>query len=107
MDGNQERESLSSVARRYDGDLVSLIRMCNRALQDITLPVSSAGQIEFCRRLDELSSALATVRTRLEVAAVLSRVPIATSGVGTSPMAAEAVDRLLLALINVVAHQDT
>ena len=55
----------------------------------------------------ELGSALATVRTRLEVAAVLSRVPTSASDVGTTPMASEAVDRLLLALNNVIALRDT
>jgi hypothetical protein len=77
--------------------------MCNRSLREMTLPEDSAGLIEGYRRLDELSAALGTVRTRLEVAVVLSRVPIATSGVGTSPMASEAVERLRRALINVMA----
>jgi hypothetical protein len=86
--------------------------MCNRSLREMTLPEDSAGLIEGYRRLDELSAALGTVRTRLEVAVVLSRVPIATSGVGTSPMASEAVERLRRALINVLAinvraHRDT
>lgn len=87
-------------------ELLSAIAMCGRAFEEVTLPKSNAGRIELWRRLEELSSAMATVRTRLEVALVLSRVPIA-SGVGTSPMASEAVDRLLLALINVIAFRDT
>lgn len=81
--------------------------MFARALEEVTLPESSAGRIEFCRRLEELSAAVATVRTRLEVAVVLRHAPISTSGVGTSPMASAAVDRLLLALINVIAFRDT
>ena len=97
MDGNQGPKD----------ELRSMIAMCGRALEEVTLPESSAGRIEFCRRLEELSAAVATVRTRFEVALVLSRAPRSTSGVGTSPMAAEAADRLLLALINVLAFRDT
>ena len=97
MDGNQGPED----------KLRRVMAMCGRALEEVTLPESNAGRIEFWRRLEELSSALATVKTRLEVALVLSRVPTATSGVGTSPMASEAVDRLLLALNNVIAFRDT
>ena len=97
MEGNQEP--------RYD--IRSVLAMCGRALEDVTLPVTNAGRIEFGRRLEELDSALATVRTRLEVALVLSRVPASPREVGTSPMASEAADRLLLALINVIAFRDT
>ena len=97
MDGNQ----------RPADKLLSVLAMCGRALEEVTLPESSAGRIEAWRRLEELSSALATVKTRLEVAVVLCRWPISTSGVGTSAMAAEAVDRLLLALNNVLALRDT
>ena len=97
MDGNQgPKDKLRSV-----------IAMCGRALEEVTLPESSAGQIEVWRRLEELSAAFATVRTRFEVAVVLSRVPISASGAGTTPMASEAVDRLLLALNNVLALRDT
>ena len=74
MDGNQGPQD----------KLRSVIAMCGRALEEVTLPESSAGRIEIWRRLDELSAALATVRTRLEVAVVLSRVPISTSGMGTT-----------------------
>ncbi|MET3951719.1 hypothetical protein [Arthrobacter sp. UYEF36] len=88
-------------------ELRSVIAMCGRALEEVTLPESSAGQIEACRRLEELSAAFATVRTRLEVALVLGRVPISASGTGTTSMASEAVDRLLLALNNVLALRDT
>ena len=100
------------MAGRDDYDLRGLLTMGNRMLREMTLPEDSAGLIEHYRRLDELSSALRTVGTRLEVAVVLSRVPVATSGMGTSPMAAEAVDRLRRALINVIAlnvraHRDT
>jgi hypothetical protein len=100
------------MAGRDDYDLRGLIPVGNRMLREMTLPEDSHGLIERYRRLDELSSALRTVRTRLEVAVVLSRVPVATSGMGTSPMAAEAVDRLRRALINVMAvnvraHSDT
>jgi hypothetical protein len=95
-----------------DCDLRSLITICNRFLREMTLPENSAGLIEHYRLLDELSSALSTVRTRLEVAVVLSRVPVSTSGVGTSPMASAAADRLRRAIINVLAinvraHRDT
>ena len=92
--------------RGPEGELRSVIAMCGRALEEVTLPESSAGQIESLRRLEELGSALATVMTRLEVAVVLSRGPILTSGVGTSAMASEAVDRLLVAINNVVAVRD-
>lgn len=96
MDGNLGPEELRIV-----------VAMCGRALDGVSLPETNAGRIEFLRRLEELSSALAAVRTRLEVALVLSRVPTAKSGVGTTPMASEAVDRLLLALINVIALRET
>ena len=97
MDGNHGPEDR----------LRSVLVMCARALEEVTLPESKAGRIEFRRRLEELSSAVATARMRFEVALVLSRVPRSTSGVGTSPMASEAADRLLLALINVLAFRDT
>lgn len=97
MEGNQEPQY----------DIRSVLLMGGRALEDVTLPVTNAGRLEFGRRLEDLDSALATVRTRLEVALVLSRVPTSPTEVGTSPMAAEAVDRLLLALINVLAFRDT
>ena len=97
MDGN----------RGPQDKLLSAVALCGRALEEVTLPESNAGRIEMCRRLEELSSALATVRTRLEVAVVLSRVPMSASGVGTTPMASEAVDRLLLALNNVLALGET
>ena len=91
------------MAGRDEYDLHSLMTMFNRALQEMTLPKDHAGLVEHYRRLDELSSALSTVRTRLEVAVVLSRAPIATSGIGTSPMASEAADRLRRAMINLLA----
>ena len=97
MDGNQGPED----------KLRSVLVMCAHALEDVTLPETNAGRIEFCRRLEELSSAVATVRTRFEVALVLNRVPRSSSRVGTSPMASEAADRLLLALNNVVAFRET
>ena len=53
--------------------LFSVIAMCGRALESVTLPESSAGQIEAWRRLEELSSALASVKTRLEVVALGAR----------------------------------
>ena len=88
-------------------ELLSAIAMCGGAFEEVTLPKSNAGRIELWRRLEELSSALATVRTRLEVALVLGRVPRSASGAGTTSMASEAVDRLLWALSNVVALRDT
>jgi hypothetical protein len=96
MDGNQGPED----------KLRSVLAMC-RALEEVTLPKSNAGRIELLRRLEELSSAVATVRTRFEVGLVLSRVPTSATGVGTTPMASEAADRLLLALNNVVAFRET
>ena len=66
--------------------LLSVMARCDRALEEATL---------------------AAVRTRLEVAVVLCRAPICTSGMGTSPMATEAADRLLLAVNNVLALRDT
>ncbi|MET4096008.1 hypothetical protein ABIB51_002956 [Arthrobacter sp. UYCu712] len=97
MDGNHGPED----------ELRSVIGMCSRALEGFTLPESSAGLLEAWRRLDELGSALATLKTRLEVAVVLTRVPLSTSGLGTSPMASEAVDRLILAVNNVIALRET
>ena len=91
------------MAGRDEVNLPGVVAVCCLALQQITVPEGGAEQIEFCRRLDEVGSALATVRTRLEVAAVLSRAPIAMCGIGTSPMASEAADRLLQAMINLLA----
>jgi hypothetical protein len=96
MDGNLGPEELRSV-----------VAMCGRAVDKVTLPETNPGRIELLRRVEDVISALATVRTRLEVGLVLSRVPTATSGVGTSPMASAAVDRLLLAINNVIAFRDT
>ena len=101
MDGNHGPEA------ELQDELRSVIAMCDRALDWFSLPESQAGRLESLRRLDELSSALATVRIRFEVALVLSRAPRPTSGVGTSPMASEAVDRLMLAVNNVIALRDT
>jgi hypothetical protein len=101
MDGNHGPEDEGQI------ELRSVIAMCDRALEGFTLPESKAGMLESLRRLEKLSSALATVRTRFEVALVLSRAPRPTSGVGTSPMASEAVDRLLRAVITVIALRDT
>lgn len=97
MDGNQGPQD----------ELLSVLAICVRAFEEVTVPKSSPGRIEMLRRLEELSSAFATVRTRLEVALVLSLTPISASGVGTTPMASEAVERLLLALNNVLALRDT
>ena len=85
----------------------SVLALCGRALEETQFPESRMGRIVAWQQLEELSSASATVRTRLEVALVLSRVPTPTSGVGTSPMASEAFDRLLLAVNNVLALRDT
>ena len=95
MDGNLGPEELRTV-----------MAMCGRALEEVTLPETNPGRIELLRRVEDVISALVTVRTRLEVALVLGRVPRATSGVGTSAMASEAVDRLLVAINNVVAFRD-
>lgn len=88
-----------------DHELLSFITMCSRSLREMTLPEDSAGMVEKYRQLDELISAVDTVGTRLEVAVVLGRVPGVTSGMWTSPMASEALDRLRRA-INVIAHWD-
>ncbi|KQR67015.1 hypothetical protein ASF98_08510 [Arthrobacter sp. Leaf337] len=91
------------MAERDEVNLPAVVAICSLALRQITVPEGSAEQIEFCRRLDDVVSALAIVRTRLQVAAVLSRAPIATSGIGTSPLASEAADRLRRAMINLLA----
>jgi hypothetical protein len=91
------------VAGRDEVNLPGVVAVCGLALQHITLPEGSAERTEFCRRLDEVGLALATVRTRLEVGAVLSRAPIATCGLGTSPMASEAAERLLRAMVKLLA----
>ncbi|KQN85120.1 hypothetical protein [Arthrobacter sp. Leaf69] len=96
MDGNQGPEELRSV-----------LAMCGRALEDVTLPKSNVGRIELLRRVKELSFASATVKTRLEGGLVLSRVPTSPTHMGSSPMASDAVDRLLLAANNVIAFRDT
>lgn len=85
------------------GNLRSVIALCCRALEEMALPEGSAGLIESAPRLEELKSAIATVTTRLEVAVVLRRGPAVALEDGSTPMATEAVDRLLLALINVIA----
>jgi hypothetical protein len=82
MDGNQ----------RPDASLRTLIGTCALALDELTLPESRLKQIEFWRRLEELGIALATVRT---------------ARCGSTPMASDAFERLLLALINVLALRDT
>ena len=97
MDGNHGPED----------ELRSVIAICDRALEGFTLPESKAGMLESLRRLEKLSSAMATVGTRFEVALVQGRQPRSTSGVGTSPVASEAADRLLLAVNNVIALRDT
>jgi hypothetical protein len=91
------------MAGRDEYDLHSLNTMLDRLLQEMTLPEDIPGLIEYNRRLGELGSALSTVRTRLEVAVVLSRVPIATSRVGTSPMASQAAARLRQAVVCLLA----
>jgi hypothetical protein len=101
MDGNHVPED------KVQDELRSVMTMCDRALEEFTLPESQAGLLESLRRVEELSSALANVRTRFEVGLVLSRAPRSTSGVGTSPMASEAADRLLRAVNNVIALRDT
>jgi hypothetical protein len=90
-----------------DDALRSFIAMCGPALDEIALPESTRGLIQAWQRLEVLSSALATVRTRIEVAVALGRVPRSSSGAGTSPMAREAADRLRLAINNVIALPDT
>ncbi|NUU31947.1 hypothetical protein [Arthrobacter sp. C9C5] len=100
MDGTQEPEaSLRAVAA-----------LCTIALDGLALPKSQAGRIDMLRRLDELTAALATVTTRCNVAAVLNRTPLAKYGAarwGSTPMAREAGERLLVAVSNVIALRDT
>ncbi|KUM37192.1 hypothetical protein AR539_07775 [Arthrobacter sp. EPSL27] len=81
--------------------------MCGAALDQVPEPTSAAGFLETLRRLDVLSAAMADVKTRLEVELILCRAPLLTSGTGTSPMAAEAADRLRLAIKNVIALGET
>lgn len=103
MDGKHGPETAGAMAGRDHYDLHSLSAMLDCLLQEFTLPPDIPGLIECNRTLDELNSAVNTVRTRLEVAAVLSRAPIATTGLGTSPMAGEAAGRLRQAVICLVA----
>ena len=56
-------------------ELLSAMAMCDLAFEEVTLPKSNAGRIELSRRLDELRSAMATARTRLEVARCNCRQP--------------------------------
>ena len=84
-----------------------LIAMCGAALDQVPEPTSAAEFLETIRRLDELSAAMDDVTTRLEVAVILCRAPVSISGMGTSPMAAEAADRLWLAINNVIALRET
>ncbi|MBP1234785.1 hypothetical protein JOE40_000252 [Arthrobacter sp. PvP102] len=103
MDGNQGPQGEPAMAGRDEYDLQSLKAMLDCLLQEFTLPPDIPGLIEYNRRLDELTSAVSSVRTRLEVAAVLSHAPTATSGVGTTPMASRAADRLRHAVIRLMA----
>ncbi|KIS28335.1 hypothetical protein TV39_05970 [Arthrobacter sp. SPG23] len=103
MDGNQGSEAAQATAGSDGDNFLSLLRMCGRAIEEMRPPEEPDGQEEFYRRVDELNSALAAVRMRLQVALVVSRGPVATTGVGTTPMASQAVDRLLLALVRVLA----
>lgn len=91
------------MAERKEVNLSRVVEVCSLALRQITVPEGSAELSEFCRRLDEVGSALATIGTRAQVAVVLSRAPMGPCGVGTSPMASEAADRLLRATINLLA----
>ena len=91
------------MAERKEVNLPRVVEVCSLALRQITVPEGSAELFEFCRRLDEVGSALATIGTRAQVAVVLSRARIGPCGFGTSPMASEAADRLLRATINLLA----
>jgi hypothetical protein len=84
-----------------------LIAMCGAALDQVPEPTSAAEFLETIRRLDELSAPSGDVMTRLEVAVILCRAPLSTSGMGTTPMAAEAAYRLRLAINNVIALRET
>jgi len=89
------------------GDLRSVIALCYHTLVEMRLPESRESLIESEVRLEELESALGTVLTRLQVATALGNGPVSALDVGSSPAAAAAVDRLLLALKNVVALRET
>jgi hypothetical protein len=106
MDGIQVPDAAPAVAGHHDDDLCYLLAICGTLLRDMRLPEGAAELIERFRQLDELKSALDTIRTRLEVAAVLGHVPGATPGPGNSRMASEAVARLVRAMI-VIARRDT
>ena len=97
MEGNQGPEE----------KLRSVVSLCGHALATFTLPESRPEMVESWRRLKELNAALDTVNTRLKVAMVLNRGQFSTGDPGTSPLATEAVDRLLLAVNNVLALRDT
>ena len=106
MDGIQGPEVASSVAGRADDEFQELLAFCTRTLQDIRQAEDRAGIIAQYCRLDELTSALDTLRTRLEIDVVLGSVPGVTTGPGSSPMFSEAVQKLRTA-INVIARRDT
>jgi len=96
--------------RKPEASLRNVLALCSLAFDQLALPKSQPGRLEMLRRLDELTAALDTVRTRYEVAAVLNRTPTATFGVvphGSTPMASEAHERLLVAVNNVLALRDT
>ena len=59
MDGNQGPED----------KLLSVLSMSGRAIEEATLPESSAGQIESWRRLEGLGAALATAAAATDTAA--------------------------------------
>ncbi|MGP4032494.1 hypothetical protein [Pseudarthrobacter sp. 1C304] len=113
MDENQglnrgPRHGTSKGPAQEEGDeFRDLIAKCGAALDQVPEPTSAAEFLETIRRLDELSAAMDGVKTRLEVAVILRSAPKFTSGMGASPMATEAADRLRLAINNVIALRET
>ncbi|MDZ4091946.1 MAG: hypothetical protein U1D68_12150 [Arthrobacter sp.] len=94
-------------AQEEGDEFRGLIAMCGAAIDQVPEPTGAAELLEAIGRLDELSAAMDVVTARLEVAVILRSAPIFTSGMGTSPMATEAADRLRLAINNVVALRET
>lgn len=106
MDGNNRPHNALSVAERSNDELQDLLRTVDRVLRDMHQAEDPAGIIEQYRRLEELTSALGTLLTRLQLAIALGAVPGVTLEPGGSPMASEALERLRRA-VNVIARRDT
>lgn len=111
MDGKQRQKNVASSAAssavgRGHEELRNVLALCDRTLLDVRTAQDPGGIAGLHRRLNEFGSALATVRTRLEVAVVLGNVPGVVSGPQGGPVPPEALERLRRA-INVIARRDT